>query len=113
MNPYLQDVRFNHRMHLTTGFASRIRRGKYSGNRTVRASTVSSALTSIGQTIALVFEHNPFNVMGSDKFHGRISQMLNSWKQNNPATSKKLPVEADVPEYLVNIGLQRYATALD
>lgn len=113
MDPYLQDIPFNHRMRLATGFASRIRRGKYSGNRTVRASTVSSALTSVGQTIALVFEHNPFKVLGSDRFHGRISQTLDSWKRTDPAPSKKLPVEADVPEYLVNIGLQHYATILD
>ena len=40
---------------------------------------VVSALAAVGQTIALVFEHNPFKIFGSKKIHGRISQTLNSW----------------------------------
>ena len=36
--------------------------------------------------------------------------MLEGWKQEDPPTLKKLPVEADIPEYIANIGYLPGAT---
>jgi hypothetical protein len=68
---------------------------------------------AVGQKIALEFEHNPFKTLGTKKFHPRISKTLDLWKKTDPPTSKKLPVESDIPEYLVNIGQHPCATELD
>jgi hypothetical protein len=38
---------------------------------------------------------------------------LDGWRHKDPPTLKKLPVESDVPEYLVNKRGHRLATALD
>ena len=36
--------------------------------------------------------------------------MLDGWRKDDPATEKKLPVEADVPEFLVNLGFEEWAS---
>ncbi len=51
--------------------------------------------------------------LGSKKFLTRLQQTLNGWRHEDPLTSKKLPVESDVPEYLVNESRHCLATALD
>ena len=43
----------------------------------------------------------------------RLQQTLDGWRKEDPATTKQLPVEADVPEFLVTIGRQVGATALE
>ena len=49
---------------------------------------------------------NPTKTLGSDKLLPRLSQMLDGWKQEDPPTLKKLPVEADIPEYIATMGYQ-------
>lgn len=39
--------------------------------------------------------------------------MLDGWRKHDPPTSKKLPVEADVPEYLCKLGSSPQATELE
>jgi hypothetical protein len=39
--------------------------------------------------------------------------MLDGWRHADPPTQKKLPVESDVPEYLVNEAGHKAATALN
>ena len=39
--------------------------------------------------------------------------MLQGWRKDDPPTIKKLPVEADVPEFLSAAGTTSAATALD
>jgi hypothetical protein len=39
--------------------------------------------------------------------------MLDGWRKRDPATTKKLPVEADVPAFLCNMGGAASATPLD
>jgi hypothetical protein len=56
---------------------------------------------------------NPVKTLGSDNFLTRLQQTLDGWCHKDPPTSKKLPVESDVPEFLVNESGHRLATALD
>ena len=49
----------------------------------------------------------------SEKLLPRLSQMLEGWQKTDPPTTKKLPVEADVPELLSNIGTQQSTNELD
>jgi hypothetical protein len=68
------------------------------------------AVTAIGKTIPLAHEHNPTKVLGSEKFHDRIQEVLDGWRRHDPHTTKKLPVEADVPEYIATLSLHHKAT---
>ena len=42
--------------------------------------------------------------MGSDKFLPAVQVVLDGYGKTNPPTNKKLPVESDVPELLVDMG---------
>ncbi len=79
----------------------------------IQSRTVSGYITSIGQTIALAFRTNLVKMLGSNKFLMRLQQTLNGWHHKDPPTSKKLPVESDVPEFLVNKSGHHLATALN
>ena len=74
---------------------------------------VSSALTSIGQTIALECEGNPLKLRGSDKILPRLQQMIDGWEKSDPATVKMLPVEANILEHIACMATLTSATALD
>lgn len=39
--------------------------------------------------------------------------MIDGWKKVDPPTLKMLPVEADVPEYIATLGMQKTSTVLD
>ncbi len=62
--------------------------------------------------IALVYEHNPPKVLGSNKFHDRIQEVLDGWKRHDPHSTKKLPVEADVPEFIATLSTHEDAMEL-
>ena len=114
MDPYLQGVRYDHRVRLLTGYAAAIRSGYYGRGRTVTAATVSTALTAVGQTIALAVGINPTKLPGGDnKLLPRLSQALDGWRKSDPPPTKKLPVEADIPEYLCHVGQTKHAPPLE
>ncbi len=98
---------------MLTGFAARVRRGCYGRGKRVQTSTVSSAITAVGQEISLACEINPTKISGSDKLIPRLQQTYDGWRKQDPPTSKMLPVESDVPEWLVDRGRDALATELD
>ncbi len=63
--------------------------------------------------IALACGTSPGKTLGSKKFLTRLQQTLDGWRHEDPPTSKKLPVQSDVPEYLDNKSGHCLATALD
>jgi hypothetical protein len=113
VDPLLKRSNHTERTRLLSGFAARTQTGYYGRGRQVKASTVSTALTAIGQTIALECERNPTKIIGSNKLIPRLQQMLDGWRKIDPPTLKMLPVEADVPEYLATLGAQPSASVLD
>jgi hypothetical protein len=52
-------------------------------------------------------------IVGSDKLLPCLQQMLDGFRKADPPTTKQLPVEADVPEFLVQLGLSLEARELD
>ena len=113
VDPNLQRSGHAERVQLLAGFAARNRSGYYGRKRTIKASTVASAITAIGQTIALEYAINPTKIEGSDKLLPRLQQILEGWAKADPPTQKQLPVEADVPEYIASLGRSPVATELD
>ncbi len=95
VDPFLQDTPFSERICLLKGFAGRVRTGYYGRGKQVQAGSVSSAITSVGQTIALATNSNPTKIVGSEKLLPRLQQMLDGFRKANPPTVKQLPVEAD------------------
>jgi hypothetical protein len=71
---------------------------------------VAKKVSSIGQTIALDRNVNPVKVGGTEKLLPRLAQTLDGMRKDDPPTMKKLPVEADVPEYLVRQAIAKGST---
>jgi hypothetical protein len=94
------------------GFAARVRSGYFGRGQQVQASTVSSAITAVGQKIALDTNTNPTKIVGSKKFLPCLQELLDGYRLEDPPTKKKLPVEADVPELLFNLGYGTNSTTL-
>ncbi len=101
VDPYLQGTNFQKRIRLLSGFAARVRTGYYGNGKQVKNCTVCSAITAVGQTIALACDSNPTKVVGSECLLPRLQIMLDGYRKVDPATRKKLPVQSDVPELLV------------
>ncbi len=101
VDPYLQDTQFSKQIRLLSGFAVRVRTGFYGQQKQVKNCTVSTTLTAIGQTIALACDSNPTKVTGSERFLPHLQIMLDGYRKVDPPTKKMLPVQADVPELLV------------
>ena len=68
---------------------------------------------AIGQTIALACNDNPTKINGSAKLLPRLQLMLDGYRKEDPATIKKLPVQADVLELLVSTAYQGGGTEMD
>ncbi len=54
--------------------------------------------------IVLATNTNPTKIAGSDKLLFHLQQMLDRFRKADPPTTKQLPVEVDVLEYLVKLG---------
>jgi hypothetical protein len=112
VDPTLQTASYIHKMRCLSGFAAIQRAGVYGRGKQVQAGTVSGALTAVGQKIALDYEINPTKRLGSDKFAPRLAEMLTGWAKDDPATVKKMPVEADVPEFMAEQGYRKGGSQL-
>ena len=112
MTIFLRRLQTKHKKKIRaiTGYSARVRRGHYGRGKRVQTGTVSSAITAVGQTITLEYGVNPTKIPGTDKFHPRISQTLDGMRKEDPPTSKKLPVEVDVPEEVAKLGASPDAT---
>ena len=66
---------------------------------------------AVGQRISLAIGHNPTKVIGSDKFLLALHVMIDGFAKEDPPTRKMLPIEADVPELLVQMGYSKSRTA--
>ncbi len=113
LDPYLQDMPFPWRVRALTEFTARACKGTFGKGCQVQACTVSGYVSSVGQTIALAIGTNPVKTKNGDKYLMKLQQMLDGWRHEDPPTQKELPVESDVPEYLVNKAGHKAATALD
>ena len=70
-----------------------------------------TALSAVGKEIALACNINPIKLGGTEKLLPRLGQMLDGWHKTDGPVLKKLPVEADIPEYLAKRGMQAGAGA--
>ncbi len=103
VDPHLQNTTFSDRARCLMSFAERVRTGWFGRGKQVQANTVSCALTAIGKKIALDTNVNPTKLTGSDKFLPVVQEMLDSYRNADPPTEKKLPIEADIPELLFDM----------
>ena len=69
----------------------------------MQCSTVTSAITAVGLTIAMATGVNPTKVANSERFLLQLQIQLAGYAKKDPPTKKKLPVEADVPELLIDM----------
>jgi hypothetical protein len=64
----------------------------------------TGAIRTIGQMIALACNDNPTKVIGSEKNLPALQIMIDGYTKEDPPTKKKLPVKANVPELLIEMG---------
>jgi hypothetical protein len=88
---------FSMQMRVLSGFMAQVHTGYFGQGKQVKHCTVSSALTAVGQTIALACNDNPTKIYGSKKLLPRLAVILDGYRKEDPATIKKLPVQSDVP----------------
>ncbi len=114
VDPLLQGTSFKQRVRSLSGFAGVVRAGCFNRDRRqVRATTVSSAITAVGKACALEHGVYPTKCENSGKFLPRLQQMFDGMGKADPPTTKELPVEADVPEFLVQAAMKIGASACD
>ena len=113
VDPFPQDTPFTIRVCLLTDFLGLIRTGYYGQGKQIQAGSVSSTIMAIGQANALATNTNPTKIVGSYKLLPPLQQMLDGFQKADPPTTKHLPMKADVPEFLVQLGLSTEACKLD
>ena len=117
VDPYLDpgNVTYNERVRALTVFGAAVRSGVYGNRKRTASATVSSAISAVGQEIAMAggTDFNPVKISGTDKFLQPIDRMLKGFRNDDPATVKKLPIEVDVPEFLVECAEDADATPLE
>lgn len=70
----------------------------------MQCSSVTITIAAVGQTITIATGKNPTKVVGSDKFLLQEMQIqLAEYANADPPTKKKLPVESDVPEQILEM----------
>jgi hypothetical protein len=55
--------------------------------------------------------NNPTKIIGSEKFLPALQIMIEGYSKEDPPTRKMLPIESDVPQFLVDIGYSESGTA--
>lgn len=115
LDPYLDPgkVTYNERVRALTIFGAAVRQGLYGNCQQTASGTVSTAISAVGQEIAMAggSDFNPVKISGTNKFLHPIDRMLKGFRNEDPATVKKLPIEVDVPELLVKCAAKEGATA--
>jgi hypothetical protein len=87
-------------------FTGRVKSGWYGHGRQVANGTVTSALTAVGQAFSVDDRGNPLKPHGSQDYHYAVKVMLDGWKKEDLPTMKKLPIEVNIPEYLVERSME-------
>ena len=112
MGPHLQGTEYKTRVWCLSGFGGHQQFGYYGRGQQVQAGIVSSALTAVGQTIALARKVNPVEMRNLKELVLCLLEMLAGFRKVDPPTMKKLPVEVDMPELLVKVCIECTATEL-
>ena len=62
--------------------------------------------------VALAYEGNTTKAQGEKTLVPRLAQMMEGWRKEDPPTKNKLPLGIDVPEFLAELGMKKYATEM-
>ena len=69
-------------------------------------------LSAVGTTVALAYEGNPTKAQGEKTLVPLLAKMMEGWRKEDPPTKKKIPVGIDVPEFLAELGMEKYSTEM-
>jgi hypothetical protein len=78
-------------MQVVSGFMARVHTGYFDQEKQVKHCIVISAITAVGQMIALVCNNIPTKIIGSDKLIPWLQVMLDGYCKADPFAVKKLP----------------------
>jgi hypothetical protein len=103
VGPYLQDNNFFKHIRLLSGLAAQFRTGFYGAGCQVKNCTVSSALTAVGQAIALGCNSNPTKIVESKRLLPHLQIILDSYRKVDPPT---WTVQSNIPKLLATRAYQ-------
>ena len=111
IDPYLDEESFQDTIRTATGFAGRVRKGRYGHGRQVQTGSVRAALGGVNATIALDTGRRPLHEKGAvEKYVLPIQHMLKGFEREDPPTVKKLAIHPDLPDWLCKWGHRRGAS---
>ena len=88
------------------GFVGRAKSGDYGHGLQVANRKVTTALMAVGQAFSVDNRGNPLKPQGSRDYHHDVKVMLDRRKKDDPPTMNKLPIEVNIPEYLVEMVME-------
>jgi hypothetical protein len=106
VGPYLQNESIKRQHTAIFSLAAGVREGVYHTGHIVRAGIVSTALLAVNTKIAMATNTEPLKLPGKTTWIPELAQMLDRWEAKDGPVKKMMPVEIDVPEYLVKCGMQ-------
>ena len=112
MEHWLQDTTYQQQVWWLLGFAACVHLGRYGQGKQVAIGTVSGELSDVGTTVDLAYEGNPTKVQVEKSLVPILAQMMEGWRKEDSPTKIKMTVGIDVPEFLVELGMETYATEM-
>ena len=101
IDPYLDELDFQTKTRVETGFAGRVRKDRHGRGKQVQVGTVRASLESVNTNIALDVGRQPLHQPGSNnKYILPLQHMLKGFENKDPPQVKKLGVYPDLPDWL-------------
>ena len=101
IDPYLEEVDFQTKTRVATGFAGRVRKGSHGLEKQVQVGTVCAALRGINMKISLDTGRQPLHQPWSnDKYILPLQHMSKGFENKDPPQVKNIAVHSDLPDWL-------------
>ena len=102
---YLEEVDFQTKTRVTTGFAGRVQKGGHGRGKQVQVGTVRAALGGVNANIDLDTGQQPLHQpVSNNKSILSLQHMLKGFENKDPPTVKKIAVHPDLPDWLCKWG---------
>ena len=101
INPYWEEVDFQTKTRVATGFTGRVQKGSHGRGKQVQLRKVRASLGGVNANIALDTGQQPLHQPGSiDKYILPLKHMLKVFEHKDPSRVKNLAVHPDFTDWL-------------
>ena len=101
IDPYLEEVNFQTKTRVATGFAGRVPKVSHGPGKQVQVGTVRAAIRGVNAKISLDTGQKPLHQPGSnDRYILPLQYMLKGFENKDLPLLKKLAVHNDLPDWM-------------